>query len=112
MSQVKVITVAGLRFLTERGRESASGAFWRRGAGDYCGPAPLLRRTGDTITFDRRRIKEKRTVFNFFLYRSTNAQAEALNTKIKAFRAQLRGIVDLMRESFNCLQLVPTEKTR
>lgn len=34
-------------------------------------------------------------VLNFFLYRSTNAQAEALNTKIKAFRAQLRGIVDL-----------------
>ena len=27
VSQVKVITVAGLRFLTERGRESASGAF-------------------------------------------------------------------------------------
>jgi transposase len=34
-------------------------------------------------------------VLNFFLYRSTNAQAEVLNTKIKAFRAQLRGIVDL-----------------
>lgn len=34
-------------------------------------------------------------VLNFFLFRSTNAQAEALNTKIKAFRAQLRGIIDL-----------------
>ena len=43
----------------------------------FCEPGTLLRQTGDTITFDRRR------------YRSTNAQAEALNTKIKAFRAQL-----------------------
>jgi transposase len=34
-------------------------------------------------------------VLNFFLFRSTNASAEALNTKIKAFRAQLRGVVDL-----------------
>lgn len=31
-------------------------------------------------------------VLNFFLFRSTNASAEALNTKIKAFRAQLRCI--------------------
>jgi len=89
VSLVKVITVTGLRFLTERGRESASGAFWRRSSGDFCGPGTLLRRTGDTITFDRRR------------YRSTNAQAEALNTKIKAFRVQLK-----------CLQFVSTEKSR
>lgn len=34
-------------------------------------------------------------VLNYFLFRSTNASAEALNTKIKAFRAQLRGIIDL-----------------
>lgn len=34
-------------------------------------------------------------VLNFFQTRSTNASAEALNTKIKAFRAQLRGIIDL-----------------
>ena len=34
-------------------------------------------------------------VLNFFLFRSTNASAEALNTKIKAFRAQLRGVIDL-----------------
>lgn len=34
-------------------------------------------------------------VVNFFLFRSTNASAEALNTKIKAFRAQLRGVLDL-----------------
>ena len=34
-------------------------------------------------------------VLNYFLYRRTNASAESLNTKIKAFRAQLRGIIDL-----------------
>ena len=34
-------------------------------------------------------------VVNFFLFRSTNASAESLNTKIKAFRAQLRGVSDL-----------------
>lgn len=34
-------------------------------------------------------------VVNYFLFRSTNASAEALNTKIKAFRAQLRGVLDL-----------------
>ncbi len=34
-------------------------------------------------------------VLNYFLFRSTNASAESLNTKIKAFRAQLRGITDL-----------------
>ena len=34
-------------------------------------------------------------LLNYFLFHVTNASAEALNTKIKAFRAQLRGIVDL-----------------
>lgn len=34
-------------------------------------------------------------VLNYFDYRLTNASAEALNTKIKAFRAQLRGVLDL-----------------
>ena len=34
-------------------------------------------------------------VLNFFICRSTNASAESLNTKIKAFRTQLRGIIDL-----------------
>ena len=34
-------------------------------------------------------------VLNFFLFRSTNASAEALNTKIKTFRAQVRGVIDL-----------------
>lgn len=34
-------------------------------------------------------------LLNFFIFRQTNAAAESLNTKIKAFRAQLRGIIDL-----------------
>lgn len=33
-------------------------------------------------------------IFNFFVNRSTNAQAEAFNAKIKAFRASFRGVVD------------------
>lgn len=34
-------------------------------------------------------------VLNYFLERSTNASAESLNSKIKSFRAQLRGVNDL-----------------
>lgn len=34
-------------------------------------------------------------VLNFFDNRSTNASAEAFNAKIKAFRAQLRGVIDV-----------------
>jgi transposase len=34
-------------------------------------------------------------VLNYFVYRSTNASAESLNAKIKAFRAQLRGVIDV-----------------
>jgi len=34
-------------------------------------------------------------VLNFFDNRSTNASAESFNAKIKAFRAQLRGVVDV-----------------
>lgn len=34
-------------------------------------------------------------VLNYFISRSTNAAAESLNSKIKAFRAQLRGVSDL-----------------
>lgn len=34
-------------------------------------------------------------VLNYFVDRSTNASAESLNSKIKAFRAQLRGVSDL-----------------
>ena len=34
-------------------------------------------------------------VLNYFLERSTNASAESLNSKMKGFRAQLRGVSDL-----------------
>ena len=34
-------------------------------------------------------------VLNYFLGRSTNAAAESLNSKLKGFRARLRGVSDL-----------------
>jgi len=34
-------------------------------------------------------------ILNFFVNRSTNAAAESFNAKIKAFRANLRGVVDI-----------------
>jgi transposase len=34
-------------------------------------------------------------ILNFFVNRSTNASAESFNAKIKAFRAALRGVVDI-----------------
>lgn len=34
-------------------------------------------------------------VLNFFVNRSTNAFAEAFNAKVKAFRAQLKGVTDI-----------------
>ena len=34
-------------------------------------------------------------VLNYFIARSTNASAESINSKMKAFRAQLRGVSDL-----------------
>ena len=34
-------------------------------------------------------------VLNYFINKSTNAHAESLNSKLKGFRAQLRGVQDL-----------------
>ena len=34
-------------------------------------------------------------ILNYFLHRETNASAESLNSKIKAFRAQLHGVIDV-----------------
>ena len=34
-------------------------------------------------------------MLNYFINRSTNAHAESLNSKLKGFRAQLRGVQDL-----------------
>ena len=44
----------------------------------------------------RNAIKSREeNVLNYFIDRSTNASAESFNSKLKAFRAQLRGIRDL-----------------
>ena len=41
-------------------------------------------------------IKDRQEeVLNYFINRATNASAESLNAKIKQFRAQLRGVVDV-----------------
>ena len=45
--------------------------------------------TADTI---RDREDE---VLNYFINRATNASAESLNSKIKQFRVQLRGVIDV-----------------
>ena len=34
-------------------------------------------------------------ILNYFINRATNASAESLNAKIKHFRAQLHGVVDV-----------------
>ena len=34
-------------------------------------------------------------LLNYFTTRSSNAMAESFNSKIKAFRAQLRGVTDI-----------------
>ena len=40
-------------------------------------------------------IYNKDNILNFFNNRSTNASAESFNSKIKLFRANLRGVTDL-----------------
>ena len=35
------------------------------------------------------------SVLNFFVNRATNANAESFNAKVKAFRAQFRGVTDI-----------------
>ena len=35
------------------------------------------------------------TILNFFVNRQTNAAAESFNAKVKAFRSQFRGVVDI-----------------
>ena len=34
-------------------------------------------------------------ILNFYINRSTNAAAESFNAKIKTFRAELRGVLDI-----------------
>lgn len=41
-------------------------------------------------------IKEREEyVLNYFINRATNSAAESLNSKLKGFRAQVRGVSDL-----------------
>ena len=40
-------------------------------------------------------FERQREILNYFLHHETNASAESLNSKIKAFRAQLHGVVDV-----------------
>lgn len=39
--------------------------------------------------------ERKKDILNYFLHRQTNASAESLNAKIKNFRGQLHGVVDV-----------------
>lgn len=39
--------------------------------------------------------QREKEILNYFVNRSTNASAESLNAKIKHFRAQLRGVIDV-----------------
>ena len=47
----------------------------------------------DTFTIVANSIeKHYKRILNYFVNRNTNATVEAFNTKIKAFRAQFRGV--------------------
>ena len=48
----------------------------------------------------------KYNVLNYFIARSTNASAESLNSKMKALRAQLRGVSDLPFFMFRLCRLI------
>ena len=49
----------------------------------------------DYIKTDINDLKLKKNILNYFINRATNAFAESLNAKIKLFRAQLHGVVDV-----------------
>ena len=44
-------------------------------------------------------------VLNYFTNRSTNAAAESLNSKMKGFRSELRGVRDLPFYLFRCTRI-------
>ena len=53
-----------------------------------------------------RTLKSKEEeVLNYFVNRSTNAAAESLNSKMKGFRSELRGVRDLSFFLFRCTQI-------
>ena len=45
--------------------------------------------------FRSTKLSREENILNYFIDRSTDASAESSNSKLKAFRAQLRGIRDL-----------------
>ena len=47
------------------------------------------------VTASESIISHKKTILNFFTNRTTNALAEAFNSKIKAFRSVFRGVRDI-----------------
>ncbi len=77
--------------------------------GAFCTEKPLLwyETTGDDIrrasesgigtfrTIEETIYNHYENILNFFDNRSTNASAESFNAKIKAFRRQIRGVVDV-----------------
>ena len=51
-------------------------------------------------------IKSKEEyVLNYFNNRSTNASAESLNSKMKGFRTQVRGVSDLPFFMYRCMMI-------
>ena len=46
------------------------------------------------------------TILNYFINRSTNANAESFNAKIKLFRANLRGVIDIKFFLFRLEKLI------
>ena len=53
-----------------------------------------------------RTLKSKENeVLNYFINRSTNAAAESLNSKMKGFRSELRGVRDLSFYLFRCTRI-------
>lgn len=60
----------------------------------WCGE--VSRSTSRELKAARDTIKAREDeVLNYFIRRSTNAAAESLNSKLKGFRSQLRGVADL-----------------
>ena len=45
-------------------------------------------------------------VLNYFVNHSTNAAAESLNSKMKGFRSELRGVRDLPFFLFRCARIL------
>lgn len=54
----------------------------------------------------RNTLKEKEdNVLNYFVNHATNAAAESLNSKMKGFRSELRGVRDLPFYMYRCCMI-------